>query len=185
MRQHILNPSSILCRPYGHSWQMIVGTFLETPTHIDILPLSCSCVTAWACGWRWAEDGAALLVQAWLGAVGIVVEPCREMLQSLASHYKRGKGQCKRLPWAMWVCECVSVCVTPASKKKRQGSLSSVGLHLNLTDSREKLPILAWLILGSSHYTFIWWSLFLFHLPDAYIVLLYYTIISWHLYYTS
>lgn len=35
-------------------------------------------------------------------------------------------------------CECVSVsvCVTPASKKM-QGSLSSVGLHLNLTDSAQ------------------------------------------------
>lgn len=33
-------------------------------------------------------------------------------------------------------CERVSVCVTPASKKM-QGSLSSVGLQLNLTDSTQ------------------------------------------------
>lgn len=133
MTQHTLNPSSIHYSPHDQSWQRIVGTFMETPTHFDILPLSCGCVIAWACGWRWAEDGAAFLVQAWLGADGIVVELCREMLQSLASHCKRGKGQCKRLPWATWACECVH----DPSEWKMQGSLSSVGLHLNLTDSKQ------------------------------------------------
>lgn len=130
--QRILNPSSILCSPHGQSWQTIVGTFMETPTHFDILPLSRGCVIAWAFRWRWAEDGAALLSQAWLGADGIVVEPCREVLQSLASHCKRGKGQFKRLPWAM----SVWACAWPQPVKNAEVT-EFCWLHLNLIDSTQ------------------------------------------------